>query len=193
MDDTSHSLLDQLCCADDGDSWRRMHELYGPLLRGWLARYDVQDADADDLIQDVMIVVAKELPNFRHNQQIGAFRNWLRRILVNRLRNFWRGRGRDVASGDSEIARRLNEFEDAHSQLTQIWDQEHDQYVIRRLLELVEPRFSETVRTAFRRLALDGAKGRDVAAELNLSVSAVFDAKSRVTRELRRLGQGMID
>jgi DNA-directed RNA polymerase specialized sigma24 family protein len=65
--------------------------------------------------------------------------------------------------------------------------------LIARLLKLIEPQFSESTRTAFRRLAMDGAKGREVAAELNLSLSAVFDAKSRVTRELRRLGKGMID
>lgn len=191
--ETSLSLLEQLGQPSDEASWNRLVDLYHPLLRSWLARYDVQAADADDLIQDVLIVVMRELPGFRHNRQAGAFRSWLRRILVNRLRNFWRGKGRDVAGGDSEIARKLNEFEDPNSRLSRIWDRQHDQYLMQRLLAIIEPKFSESTLTAFRRLAIDGKRGDEVAAELNLSLSAVFNAKSRVTRELRRLGKRMID
>lgn len=190
--DTSLTLLEQLGDQSDEASWSRLHELYAPLLRTWLVRYDIQAADADDLIQEVLVVVFRELPSFQHSRQVGSFRSWLRNILVNRLRNFWRQRGRDVISGDSELARRLNEFEDPHSQLSQIWDRQHDQHLLRRLLEMIEPRFTETTIRAFRRMALDGAKGDEVAAELNLSLSAVFNAKSRVTRELRRLGKGML-
>jgi len=140
---TSQTLLEQLGERDDDASWKQLLDLYAPLLRSWLGRYDVQASDADDLVQDVLMVVMRELSSFQHNQQTGAFRNWLRRILVNRLRNFWRQRGRDVASGDSDIARKLNEFEDPQSQLTQIWDTEHNQYRISRLLKLIEPQFSE--------------------------------------------------
>src|SRR5690606_12699776 len=141
--DTSLTLLEQLGEQSDEEAWSRLCELYLPLLQAWLGRYDVQAADADDLIQDVLMVAWREWPNFQHNHQTGAFRTWLRRILVNRLRNFWRGRGRDVAGGDSEIARRLNEFEDPHSQLTQVWDREHNQYLVARLLKLIEPQFAE--------------------------------------------------
>jgi RNA polymerase sigma-70 factor (ECF subfamily) len=192
--DTSLTLLEQLSNDSDDESWARLVALYSPLLRGWLVRYDIQDADADDLVQDVLLVAIRELPSFRHSQQTGAFRSWLRGILINRLRNFWRKRGRvDLASGDSDLARRLNEFEDPHSQLTRIWDREHDRYLTRKLLELIEPRFADTTRNAFRRLVLDGASADVVAAELDMSLNAVFTAKSRVLRELRRLGTGLID
>ena len=192
--ETSLSLLDQLGKESDEASWDRLCEVYSPLLHGWLRRYDVQDADADDLIQDVLMVVMRELQNFQHNQQTGAFRSWLRRILVNRLQNFWRKRGHgDAAEGGSDLARRLNEFEDPNSQLSQIWDRQHDRHLTRKLLDLVEPHFTETTRTAFRRLVLAGAKADEVAAELDLSLNAVFTAKSRVLRELRRLGKGLID
>ena len=121
MDDTSLSLLDRLGQPDDGEAWQRLVEIYSPLLRGWLTRYEVQSADEDDLMQDVLFVVMRELPRFRHNEQPGAFRTWLRRILVNRLRNFWRSRGRELAAGDnSGLNQRLNELEDAASQLSQV-------------------------------------------------------------------------
>ncbi len=194
MFETSHSLIDQLRNESDAASWERLVALYSPLLRGWIDRYGVQSTDADDLIQDVLMVLMRELPSFRHSQQPGAFRNWLKRIVINRLRNFWRARGRGggaVVSGD--VMSRLDELEDDRSQLSGIWQQEHDQHLTRRLLEMIEPRFTPTTRQAFRRLVLDGADADDVAAELGLSLNAVFTAKSRVLRELRAIGKGLLD
>jgi RNA polymerase sigma-70 factor (ECF subfamily) len=192
MVETSHSLIDQLSNELDGESWPRLVELYSPLLRGWLDRYGVQAADADDLIQDVLMVVMRELPGFRHNQQPGAFRSWLRRIVVNRLRNFWRSSGRGVGNGGSHALRRLDELEDETGHLSRIWDREHDRHLARKLLELIETRFSDKTRAAFRRLVLDGADPRQVASELDMSLNALFTAKSRVLRELRRIGKGLI-
>jgi RNA polymerase sigma-70 factor (ECF subfamily) len=191
---TSHTLLEQLCNESDAASWERLVDLYSPLLRGWVDRHDVQPSDADDLIQDVLIVVMRELPSFRHNQRPGAFRSWLKQIVINRLRNFWRARGRGgVVSGGSGVMDRLDELEDDRSQLSRIWQQEHDQHLTRQLLEMIEPRFTPTTRQAFRRLVLDGADADDVATELGLSLNAVFTAKSRVLRELRAVSKGLLD
>lgn len=194
MFETSHTLLDDLCNGTDAASWQRLVDLYSPLLRSWIGRYDVQPADTDDLIQDVLMVVMRELPSFRHNQQRGAFRSWLNRIVINRLRNYWRERGRGrVAAGGSDVMWRLAELEDDRSPLSQIWQQEHDRHLARKLLEMIEPRFTESTRQAFRRLVLDAADADDVAAELGLSLSAVFTAKSRVLRALRSIGKGLLD
>src|SRR5262245_27460259 len=101
---TSFSLLERASASRDVAAWDRLVALYTPLLRRWLGSYDIQNADADDLIQDVLSVVLAELPAFEHNQRTGAFRNWLRRILANRLRTYWRSRKRElVASGASSL------------------------------------------------------------------------------------------
>jgi RNA polymerase sigma-70 factor (ECF subfamily) len=88
--------------------------------------------------------------------------------------------------------RRLDELEDETGHLSRIWDSEHDRHLARKLLELIEPRFSDKTRAAFRRLVLDGADPRQVASELDMSLNALFTAKSRVLRELRRIGKGLI-
>jgi len=85
MSDTSASLLQRLREQPDGDAWRRLVFLYTPLLRQWLARHGLQSSDIDDLTQEVLTVVVRELPQFQHNQREGAFRRWLRTILVHRL------------------------------------------------------------------------------------------------------------
>jgi RNA polymerase sigma-70 factor (ECF subfamily) len=194
MSDTSFSLLHRLRVQPDADAWRRLVELYTPLIHGWLRRHGVTAADADDLTQDVMAVVVRELPRFEHNQQRGAFRNWLRTIAVNRLRMLWRGRQtRPIATGNSDFLKVLDEMEDPKSSLRQRWDQEHDQHVARRLMELVEPQFEPLTWRAFRRVVLDGIKAAVAAAELGMSVNAVLLAKSRVLARLRQEMQGLTD
>lgn len=190
---TSLSLLDRLYQAGDSADWDRLVQAYSPLLRKWAGRYEVQAADVEDLVQDVLLVVMRELPGFRHNQQRGAFRNWLRRILVNRLRNTWRERGRNAKCDSDNLATRLDELEDPSSSLSQLWDREHDCHLAQRLLELLEGRFTESTREVFRRLVLEGKDADQVAAEMGLSLNAVFTAKSRVLRELRTLGRGLLD
>ncbi len=119
MNETSLSLLNRLCRSSDADAWTRLVEMYAPLLKRWMGRYDVQDSDADDLVQEVLFTVSKDVSSFDHNGQTGAFRSWLRTILVHRLRNFWRGRERRPrATGNSEMQRQLDQLEDPTSQLS---------------------------------------------------------------------------
>lgn len=73
------------------------------------------------------------------------------------------------------------------------WDEEHDRHVANRLLEIVRGDFDSTTWQTFRRLAMDGASGADVAAELGISVNAVLLAKSRVLRRLRQEVKGILD
>src|SRR5215472_4646526 len=123
MSDTSISLLDRLRLRPDEAAWKRLVDLYTPLIHNWLHRYAVQPEDADDLVQEVLVVVARELPQFHHDQRRGAFRCWLRTILVHRLRDSWRARRyRPIATGDSVVEQQLEELADPASGLSRIWD-----------------------------------------------------------------------
>src|SRR5262245_7996724 len=104
MSDTSVSLLERLRDRPDGLSWQRLVDLYTPLIRAWLHRDLLPAADADDLVQEVLAVVVRELPHFEHSRRSGAFRSWLRGVTVHRLRDFWRQRHyRPEATGDSNF------------------------------------------------------------------------------------------
>lgn len=194
MEETSLSLLDRLQNHDDPETWHRLVSLYAPLLRGWLHKYDVQSSDVDDLVQEVLLAISRDLKSFQHGGNPGAFRSWLRTILVNRLRNFWRARGRrPLASGGSDIERRLNQLEDPASQMSQLWNEQHDRYVMRQLLLLVEPQFEANTWQAFCKVALEGKRPNEVAEELGMTVNSVFIAKSRVLSQLRRQAVGLIE
>jgi len=194
MDETSLSLLSRLCRSTESESWNRLVETYAPLISAWLRRYDVQDSDADDLVQEVLLAVSKDLGKFEHGGHPGAFRGWLKAILVNRLRKFWRSRDRrPQARGDSDIDARLAQLDDPSSEMSLIWNREHDQYVLRQLLALAEPHFAPNTWTAFCRVALDGAKPDVVAEEMGISRNAVVIAKCRVLSRLRQESEGLIE
>jgi RNA polymerase sigma-70 factor (ECF subfamily) len=144
-------------------------------------------------VQEVLTVLVRELPQFQHGRP-GAFRAWLRSILVNRLRGVWRSRQTHAAAtGDSDVLRQLDELEDPASDLSRRWDEEHDTHVAGQLLAALEGEFTPATWQAFRRQMLDGARAAVVAGELGISVNAVLIAKSRVLRRLRQEARGLLE
>lgn len=194
MVETSFSLLDQLRERPDAGAWQRLVDIYTPLIHGWLRRRGLADADVDDLTQEVMTALVRELPHFEHDRRRGAFRSWLRTITVHRLRGFWRARRAHAqATGDSDFLQTLDQLEDPSSGLSRLWDQEHDRHVVHQLLRAIEPAFEPTTWQAFRRVVMDDARAATVAAELGISVNAVLLAKSRILRRLRQEMKGFVE
>lgn len=193
MTTTSISLLDRARSDVESDSWRELASIYSPLLRGWVKRYSLQPSDVDDLLQEVMLTVARELPAFEHSGNIGAFRSWLRMILVHRLQNQWRSqKQRALPKGGSSLLKELQELQVETSEVSCLWNIEHDRHVLSQLLDAIRPRFGEQTWRAFRRVMFDGQRTGDVADELGMSLKAVHLAKSRVLRALREEAAGLI-
>jgi RNA polymerase sigma-70 factor (ECF subfamily) len=191
--ETSASLLERLRTAPDEAAWRRLDDLYRPLIRRWLQKDPTLREEADDIVQEVMSVLVRELPGFQR-QRTGSFRRWLRTVTAHRLAAHCRSRrGRPQALGAPLDESPLTQLADPNSELSRLWDEEHDRYVLRRLMDLIEPRFEPSTLAAFRRVALDGASAEQAADELGLSVGAVWLAKSRVLSRLRQEAEGLID
>lgn len=194
MHATSASLLDRARVSPNGDSWRHLVGIYDPLVRGWLKHRGLSPSDVDDVTQDVMAVVVRRLADFRHNGRVGAFRTWLKTITVNCLRDHWkRGKNLPKATGQSSFQEFLAALADPESELSRQWDLEHDRHVARQLLEVLRKEFEPRTWQAFQRTALEGASASDAAAELGLTVNAVFIARSRVLARLRQEATELID
>ena len=88
MSSTSTSLLERLQKQPDEAAWRRLVEVYTPLIRHSLRVAGIQADDVDDLVQEVLGAVVRDLPVFQHNGRAGPFRAWLRGITVNRMQEF---------------------------------------------------------------------------------------------------------
>ena len=192
--ETSFSLLDRIREEGSDAAWRRLAELYTPLIRNWLRQRSVSDIDSDDLSQDVLLVIARKLSTFEHNQNTGAFRSWLKSITVNCLRDFWKKQKvRPQATGDSNFVQILAQLEDPHSHLSQQWDREYEVHMTRQLMRMLRPQFSEQTWQAFELLALRGNTAAEVASQLGLTENSVYIAKSRVLAKLRQEGRRLID
>src|SRR6516164_9141906 len=193
MEDTRKSLLLRAQTGEE-HAWKDLTDLYRPLIVGWLKRQRVATRDIDDLGQEVLLSVVKYLPSFEHSGRPGAFRSWLRTIVCSRTTDYWRAIGAGAqASGGSGAIAALQQIADPDSDLNRQWDEEHDRYVLGCLLDAVDEEFEPATLRAFRRLALDGAGGAEVAEELAMSVAAVYRAKSRVLQRIRQEAQGLID
>jgi RNA polymerase sigma-70 factor (ECF subfamily) len=187
-------LLEHLRGAGAEDqAWGQLVDLYSPLLRAWFHREGLAEADSDDLSQEVLAVVCAELPRFVHNGRTGAFRLWLRRIAVNRLRAFRRARRRQPGTGDDEFQARLDQWENPDSPLSRQWDVEHDRHVSRQLLDRIRAEFQPATWAAFAGVMFEGQMPAEVAHRLGVSVNAVLLAKSRILGRLREAAKGILD
>jgi RNA polymerase sigma-70 factor (ECF subfamily) len=194
MTQTSATLLQRLNNRSDFVAWQRLVDLYSPLINSWLRRQAVSTEDAEDLTQEVLGIVVREVSQFQHNGRAGAFRTWLRTITINCLRQSWRSRCvRPHTTRLPNLDSALDQLEDPASELSRRWDREHDEFVLHRLLDLIEPEFRPATWQAFRRQVIDGAPAEMVAAELGLTVNSVLIAKSRVLSHLRRNAEGLVD
>ena len=158
-----------------------------------LARLPGLGDEADDLSQEILLVLFRELPAFERRRD-GAFRAWLRQITVNRVRAFRRARQKQpLAWLGPEAEHLLTQLADPTSELARQWDQDHDQHVFHQLLAVVQADFEPATWQAFTRFALDGHPAAQVAGELGTTESAVVKAKSRILKRLREEAGGLLD
>lgn len=160
----------------------------------------LQDSSADDVVQNVMTIVAKKLPEFER-KRTGSFRTWLRGITGNCLRDYLKSKQhRSQAVGGTEMLDLASAMEDPKSEFTSLWNHEHARHLLNELLMAVAPEFSPNSIEAFKRLAIDDEAVDDVARDLEMSVNACFVARSRVLkrrkavlRELFGEDEGLFD
>ncbi|HUT92344.1 MAG TPA: sigma-70 family RNA polymerase sigma factor [Thermoguttaceae bacterium] len=171
---TTHlSLLVRVRDPTDREAWERFVELYGPVIYGFFRKRTLQDADAADLTQDVLQVVAKGAKSFVHDGAEGAFRGWLYGIARHKLQHFLTRRQRKgQGSGDTASLERMEAIpspdEDA-----QVWEREHERRVFAWAAEQVRACVDPSTWQAFWQTAVDGKSGEQVAAALGMSVGAV--------------------
>lgn len=190
---TSLTLLESVK-AGSHEAWERMDAIYRPFLRGWF-RYRAIPVDlADDLTQQVLLVFSRELQNFEHSGRTGALRSWLRQAAVFQEKAYWRKRStRENAVGGTDFHTQLEELEDQDHRLAEYWDQQHDRFVLQKLLDDISPEFEPNSLAAFRRFALEGEAVETVAGDLAMSPGAIYVAKSRILRRLRQEAEGLVD
>lgn len=178
---TSVTLLERI---SDGDeiSWSQFMEIYSPLIRLVGGDWGLSAAERDELVQDVMINFFKASRNFRYDKTRGSFRAYLRTIVRNCV--FFIIKRRDRAADGREDEEPSASVDCAFEET---WDSEWYNHLLGEALKVLSREMDAVSYQAFHRYAIEGGEPSRVAAELGLSVNAVYVNKCRALGRLRSI------
>jgi RNA polymerase sigma-70 factor (ECF subfamily) len=182
---TRSSLLGRLRHdPHDQSAWNEFVQRYSPKIHAWCRAWHLQEADAQDVTQAVLVRLAAKMRTFVYDPA-GSFRGWLKTLTRHAWSDFVADRQRAVTgSGDSEAVKALQTVQardDLETRLNEVFDLELLELAAERVRQRVEARTWE----AFQLTALDGLAGAEAAARLGMQVAAVFKAKSNVQKLLQ--------
>jgi RNA polymerase sigma-70 factor (ECF subfamily) len=188
---TSSTLLERVRSVPaDEQAWHEFVERYGRRVYGWCRQWGLQEADAEDVTQDVLLRLAAKLRAFAYDPA-RSFRGWLHTLTHHAWYDFVQARRQTgQGSGDSAAALALEQLE-ASDDLGHRLDEEFSRALLEEAMARVSLRVQPHTWEAFRLTALEGQSGAEVAARLGMQVATVFVARSKVQKmlqaEVRRL------
>jgi RNA polymerase sigma-70 factor (ECF subfamily) len=179
-------LLIQIRDGSNQVAWAEFVDLYGPVVYGFARKRGLQDADAADLMQDVLRSVSSAIGRLDYDRKQGTFRGWLFTITRNKVFNFLSARRiRPQGSGDSTTNRLLAEEPDGSGDGQDAWELEYQRRLASLAMDRVKSEFQENTWRAFWLTAVEGVSAADAGQQVKMSPGAIYVAKSRVLARLR--------
>jgi RNA polymerase sigma-70 factor (ECF subfamily) len=184
---TRASLLVRIRDNHDQEAWQEFVRLYAPVVYGFARKRGLQDADAADIMQDVLRRVAGAAARLDYDPARGSFRGWLYTVARNKIFTFLDadrhvvGRG----SGDTGTRQRLEAVASTELELAQSWDEEYERNLAALAMQHVKDEVQPATWQAFWQTAVEGKPAREVGAALGMSAGAVYVARSRVLARLK--------
>jgi RNA polymerase sigma-70 factor (ECF subfamily) len=184
---TRASLLVRIRDGRDQEAWRQFVQLYAPVVYGFARKRGLQDADAADVMQDVLRSVARAAARLEYDPSRGSFRGWLYTVARNKIINFLEasrhnpGRG----TGGDDAHTRLESMADTEWAFAESWDEEYEQNLAALAMQRVRNEVQPATWQAFWQTAVEGKHAREAGSSLGLSAGAVYVARSRVLARLK--------
>jgi len=181
---TTHgTLLARIADPSDAQAWGEFCRQYEEMIRAFARRQGVVGANADDIVQDVLLSLTKAMPGFEYSPAKGKFRSYLKTVVVRAIAR--RREQRAVAATLSE----LNDAKPADDDeaLDAIWEEEWRQQHLRRAMRTIEAEFNTTDLSCFRAYVVDGHDAAEVAQQLGVSTGQLYTAKHRILARLRSI------
>lgn len=179
---TRASLLQRVRDPQNKEGWREFFQIYQPLLYRYARVRGLSREDADELAQQCMTLLIERMPRFEYSQGKGGFKHWLRKMINNKINDFYKKR--KVPLAESADFRRPQERE---TTLEEIWEREwekkHLQYFLKQIRDEVAPNTYQ----AFEYHVICDWPVERVVETLGVTPDQVYAAKSRITRKLRTL------
>jgi RNA polymerase sigma-70 factor (ECF subfamily) len=183
---TRATLLARLYKAGmpDQDAWRMFVDLYGREIYRWCRYWQLQDADAQEVTQHVLVQLLEKMKEFVYDPS-RSFRAWLKTVSRHAWLNLAASRQhRRTGGGDSQVWEQLLALP-AQADLAQRLEQQFDRELLETALQRVQLRVALHNWEAFRLTALEGVSARAAAAQLGMPVAHVYSARSNVQRLVR--------
>ncbi len=184
VDDTSVTLMMRLQkFPADPEAWDKFIERYRPMIRAWCLKWQLQDSDAEDVAQDVLIKLVAAIRKFQYDPA-RSFRAWLKTVTQHALSDFVASRRKDsnlTAAPIDMIAESAEAKTDLEKRLEDAFDAEVLELAMHRVKKRVKPGTWD----AFHLTVVDGLSGAAAAARLEIPVAHVFVAKNRVQKMLQ--------
>ena len=182
---TRVSLLTQLRQdPSDQAGWDEFVECYGRHIYRWCRRWKLQDADAEDVTQDVLVKLTRKLRAFAYDPS-RSFRGWLKTVAYHAWRDFADSRRRSQPAAGDGLARELLLTLEARDDLAQRLEEAFDLELLEAAKARVRLRVAPHTWEAFRLLALEGLPVAEVAATVQMQVAMVYVARSKVQKMLQ--------
>lgn len=180
--ETRITLLARLVGPGDPDqaAWDEFVRHYGVRIVKWCERWGLQEADVEDVSQQVLLKLSRRMRTFEYDSS-QSFRAWLKTVTRNALRDFEADRASSPVTDAAGTLLTIEARTDLESQLEQEFDRELLEEALRRVKARVAPHTWD----AFRLTALEQLDAVDVARQLNMSVGAVYQARSSVVKRLQ--------
>jgi RNA polymerase sigma-70 factor (ECF subfamily) len=185
--ETRASLLIRVRDPADQAAWQEFVEIYRPLILRLARQKGMQDADAEDVAQRVLLAVSRAIEQREHDRQRAKFRTWLHRVAHNAILNaLTRGRG-DRGVGGSAMLAVLNQHTSHAGPDSDLLRLEHRREVFRWAARRVRREFQPETWSAFWLTAVEGRDVADVAEEFGKNAGAIYAARSRIMRRIQEI------
>ena len=185
---TRWSLIERLKNWDDGESWRTFFDTYWKLIYGVAIKSGLTHAEAQDVVQETVVSVSRNMKDFKADPAFGSFKSWLLNLTRWRITDQVRKRGREVhPSAEPETDSRSTAFENrvadpAGSALDHIWEEEWERHVIEAALERVKRQADARHYQVFYLHAIKQVPPEKVATSLGIKVDQVYLIKHRLAK-----------
>lgn len=186
---TSSTLLIDLRDPRNSKAWGVFLDRYRPLLASYALRRGLQQADADDVSQEVLMAFVRALRDGKYERAKGRFRSWLGTIASRKTADALarQGRqGRQVPDVSGTNLLHLQELSRAEGH-EQLWEQEWEAFVLTTCTRVAAAEFDSKTLAAFEMVGMEGRHAEEVGQELGISRNAVYIAKSRVLGRMREI------
>lgn len=186
---TSTTLLQRLRDVSDAEAWNDFVDRYSPKVFEWCRKNSLQDSDAADVTQQVLLKLVTTMRTFEYDQHRGTFRGWLKTVTTNTVRDLARQwQNRNVrAAGDTVTDEQLNSISapSALDELSQRIEAQYRDELLREAESRIRVRVKTETWAAWFQTAVEQKKAVDVAVTVGMTVSEVYVAKSRVNKMMR--------